>query len=350
MSNFASLPINVGPPSELSVANIDPIMPTEAKSQSIRVFAINNATVSTSVVGPTATATAALCPEIQFPQNQIFFDIPCSQSKDTFIDTRLSTLNFRMVITVTNAGTAKIDYANLRSSAYSYFDSLQIQGQSGGILENFPEWGLTCDTIMQGQMSVADREGLGMNMGFHSNYAGMNNTGHPIPVLMGAATAGNAGAGVAPTNGDTSTNNYSIPLVSGVLGVLNDKFFPIGLTKKMLLSLTTASILPITMYTNGTAGTPTTFTVSLTDFWLNLETIQIGENAFNQIASTLHDGKMYLHGQTWKTTTALIPGGTSGQMNLPVGLQVHLFDFTRQLAPQFLILLRGVSIRAVAPT
>ena len=107
--------------------------------------------------------------------------------------------------------------------------------------------------------------------------------------------------------------------MSGVLGVMADKFFPIGLTKKLLLTLTTASILPITLL-GGTAGTSPTFTVSLTDFWVNAEIIDIGANAFNQIVSTLPDGKMYLHGQTYKTTTALIPGGASGVMNLPVGL------------------------------
>ena len=101
MSSFSSLPTNVGLPAELSVNSIDPIMPPEAKSNSIKVYAINNATVTgTFTADNTASAVHS---EIPFPQNEINFDLPCSQSPSTWLDTRLSTISFRAVVTVVNA-------------------------------------------------------------------------------------------------------------------------------------------------------------------------------------------------------------------------------------------------------
>ena len=310
MSNFSSLPTNVGLPSELAVSNIDPIMPSETKSQSIRVFAINNPTASATCATGTGAANS-IVPDQSFPQTDINFDIPCSQSPSTWLDTRLSTLNFRTTVSVVGtAGTNTVSNAILRSSAYSFFDAFKLTGPSGQILEQIPELALTLDTILQGQLSVADREGLGMSMGFHSSYTGMNNTGHAYPALQGAGLATSA----------TSTNNYSLPLVSGVIGVSSNRFFPIGLVRKLLATFTTASVLPITLQINLGAGSTTIFTVVLSDFWLNLETIDIGPHAQAQILSTLHDGKMYLPGQTYKTTTSIIPNGSSGVLNLPLGL------------------------------
>ena len=48
MSNFSQLPQNISLPSELAVRDIDPAMPPDAKSNSIRVYAINNPTVTSS--------------------------------------------------------------------------------------------------------------------------------------------------------------------------------------------------------------------------------------------------------------------------------------------------------------
>lgn len=307
MSNFANLPTHVGLPNEVLVNNIDPIMPPDAKSNSIRVYAINNPTVQGSFTVPAATGQLA---EINFPQSDITFDIPVSQSPDTFLDTRLSALNFRVVVTNgTATSTPTTTTAALRSSGYAYFDLLKIISQDGGLLEYFPELGLVCDTVINGTMSNSDKEGMGF-MGFASSFgAGDTNTGHDISGIKGVVTA----------NAQCSYN-YSLPLMSGVLGVMNDKFFPIGLTKKLLLTLTTAPILPFTIIV-GTAGTNAqTVTVQLTDFWLNLETISIGQSAFRQITDSLHDGKIYMRGQTWKTTTGQIPAGTTGLINLPMGI------------------------------
>lgn len=317
MSSFANLPTVVGLPQELSVGSIDPIMPPDARSNSIRVYASNNPTVT----GTFSTGTTAgVVPDIPFPQTEINFDIPCSQSADTFIDTRLSTISFRAIITTTATGTQDVVSGTLRSSAYSYFDNFRLTGQSGQLLENFNEYGLVADTLIQAQMSNSDREGL-FNYGFKSNFGStsatagnpvVTNTGHDINVFQKAGDL---------VKDDSSSYSYSIPLLSGVIGVLSERFFPIGLTRKLVASLTTAAVLPYTIVLS-TTNTPSapTVQVQLTDFFLNLETVKIGDAAMSQILSTLPDGKMYLNGMTYKTTTAILPANTTGSVTLPIGL------------------------------
>ena len=304
MTSFANLPTHVALPAELSVANIDPIVPIETKSNSIKVYAINSPSVVTSFAsGTTASTTLS-----DIPQNsaEILFDLPCSQGRGVWLDTRLSTVSFRATYSVGTVGSTPINIgsSNLRSSAYAFFDQLRVISQSGAILENIPEYGLTCDTILANQMTYADKQGLQTSYGFSAT-----NVGHSITNYSGA-----------PTANTNSSYSYSVPLVSGVVGVLNDRYFPIGLVKKLMVSLTTASVLPLTMVLNSTGTGASNFSVTISDFCLNLETINIGDAAANQIFSTLHDGKMYLHGQSWKTTSALIPNGTTGTLNLPVGI------------------------------
>lgn len=320
MSSFSTLPTVIGLPSELSVNAIDAIVSPETKSNSIKVYAINNASVTGTFTTDNSNNNIAsgINAEIPFPQNEINFDLPCSQSPDTWLDTRLSTISFRAIVTVTNAGTQQITSGTLRSSAYAYFDNMRLTGQSGNLLEYFNEYGLVSDLLIQSQ--VDDRESC-FSYGLKSNFGQLNqaqvnsssftNTGHDIPVLS---------KGNVLVTGESLSFSYSVPLLSGVIGVLSDRFFPIGLTKKMLLTLTTASVLPFTIQLGTVGATGSTISVQLTDFALNLELIKVGTSAMSQIISTLPDNKMYIHGQTYKTTTTVLPANSSGSINLPVGL------------------------------
>ena len=255
MSSFSTLPSVVGLPAELSLGSVDPIMPPEAKSNSIRVYAINNASVTSDIVTDSHTNSGGINSEIAFPQQEISFDLPCSQSPDTFIDCRQTSLSFRCVVSVKQSGNVHIKSGTLRSSAYAYFDAMRLTGQSGNLLEYINEMGLVADTLIQGQ--IDEKEGL-WNYGFKSNFGILNtvavaggssftNTGHDISVLSKGSTL---------TTGEAQSFSYSVPLLSGVIGSNADKFFPIGLTRKMLLTLTTASVLPFTIEigTGGSSG------------------------------------------------------------------------------------------------
>jgi hypothetical protein len=96
--------------------------------------------------------------------------------------------------------------------------------------------------------------------------------------------------------------------------------FNIGRTSKLQLVFNTASILPMTTYialANGTGA----FTVSLTDFFLNLECIDIGSQALASIDAGLVNGISYVSGQTYRTSSTTIPAGSTGAQSLLVGLR-----------------------------
>ena len=69
MSNFSQLPQNISLPAELSVRDIDPAMPPEAKSNSIKVYAINNPTV-TGTFSTGVPANGITLADIPFPQTE----------------------------------------------------------------------------------------------------------------------------------------------------------------------------------------------------------------------------------------------------------------------------------------
>jgi hypothetical protein len=64
-----------------------------------------------------------------------------------------------------------------------------------------------------------------------------------------------------------------------------------------------------------------TFTVSLTDFFLNLECIDIGSQALASIDAGLVNGMSYISGQTYRTSSASIPALSVGSQSLLVGLR-----------------------------
>ena len=94
---------------------------------------------------------------------------------------------------------------------------MRLTGQSGNLLEYFNEYGLVSDLLIQGMAD--DREGL-FNYGLKSNFGSTNqtavgaqsftNTGHDISLLSGRNFV----------TGNSQSFSYSVPLLSGVIGVL----------------------------------------------------------------------------------------------------------------------------------
>ena len=140
-----SLPSSVGLPNEMMLGNLDYSLPPDAKSYSVRVQPSN----ISSVTSPTYTATAATNLDLTFPSQNIIFDLPAGVSPSMFLDSRFTTLGFRMTINVVTAGTAStIASGYLRSHANSFFDRMYITSQNGQIIEDIGEYGLVNDTLI----------------------------------------------------------------------------------------------------------------------------------------------------------------------------------------------------------
>jgi len=303
-----SLPSPEGVPAEMESARLPYSLPPEAKSVQVRVQPSN----LSSVVSNTLTLTASASVDAAFPIQNIIFDLPCGQSPSQFLDSRQTTLNFRATYEIVSGGTSALVGSTdgyLRSHAGAWFDRMYVVGQNGSIVEDINEFGVVQDTVINLQMSNSSRDGLGTAYGFSSS-SSLGSQGHSLPIFAATRTL---------AAGNTETHSYSIPLVSGVLGVCADKFLNIGRTSKLQLVLQTTGTMPISV-TTGSATAAATFKVTLSDFTLQCDYVDIGARALAMLDQSLVDGKSYIHGLTYRTSTNTLPA-TSGAVSLLAGLR-----------------------------
>ena len=297
-----SLPSSVGVPQEMK-SGLDYSLPDSAKSFSIKIQPSN---ISQVVVSPAiALGAAGAAGDISIPSQSIIFDLVCGGNSQ-FLDTRLTTLNFS-VTTAYAAGTGTYLDTYLRSGAYAWFDRLTVLSQSGAVLEDITEYALVNDTCVALQMNNAVRHGVATQYGFDQNYQQIGSQGHALATLTGATPAA-----------AVETHSYSIPLLSGIVGVLNDKMLNVGRTSRIQVVLQTTNILPYTISSSNAAALAPTFTIS--NMSLQCEYIDIGAQALSLLDQTLVDGKMYSHGTSWRTTTSSLPNVT-GLTSLLAGVR-----------------------------
>jgi hypothetical protein len=103
-------------------------------------------------------------------------------------------------------------------------------------------------------------------------------------------------------------------VINPLIGVTADKFFPISKTGRLQLVFQTAGVLPITISntTGTTATTAMQFKVTLLDFSLQVEYIDIGKTGMDMLHSTLPDNKFYMHGTAYRTSSGNLPAGSNG--------------------------------------
>jgi hypothetical protein len=153
--------------------------------------------------------------------------------------------------------------------------------------------------------------GLANQYGFDVNTTITGSQGQKIPIL----SAGNT---VATTQSET--HSYSLPLLNGSIGVLADKFLNIGRTSKFTYSLNTSSVIPITGGVNAAWTSGATVQITLSNFSLQLEMIDIGLNALHLMDEFFVGGKSYIHGITYRTSSASLPS-VSGTVSLLSGIR-----------------------------
>ena len=194
-----------------------------------------------------------------------------------------------------------------------------ITGQDGQILEDIGEYGLTNDTLIALQMNAAVRHGVATQYGFSAASAGVADSS----IATGSQGHGWAVA-LANTAGNSQSTSYSIPLLSGIIGCTADKFLNIGRTSKLSVCLTTANIAPITFHTataiTGGILTGQTFQLTLSNFSLQCEYVDIGHSALSLLDDTLENGKSYIHGTTYRTSSVTLPS-TTGATSLLAGIR-----------------------------
>jgi len=298
----------IGFPTELS-NQLDYSLPEGMKAYSVKVVPSNLSQSQTAT--QTLTASQASLTLNGASQN-IIFDIPAGQSKDTFIDPRFTTLGFRVNYEIVNTPSAAIvTTAQLRSHCMSHFSRTFTQSQSGVILDDINSFDVLSDMLVQNELDVAQRDVLSTMYGFQYETATANqlfvNQGHKI------AGIDNTTLGAAASK----YYSYCVPFLNSLIGKGASKFFQIGATGKLQIVLQTNSIIPINFVT-GTITTAATFRITIDNISLNLQYCQIGDQGMKMLNKT---GMQYFNGITYRLSSSTIPSSTSGAISLLTGLR-----------------------------
>ena len=323
-----SLPSKVGLPNEMVLGHLDSSLPPDARSFSVKVQPSNISSVSATITTrPSVTNTVNTVGDIAFPVQNIIFDLPCGASPSMFLDNRFTTLNFTATLTMNTQPTTFSTYTScvLRGSANSFFDRMFITGQDGQILEDIGEFGLINDTLIALQMNSAVRHGVATQYGFNTNVIYEDGSSADAAIAQGSQGhkfgVGQGGANV----GSTELHSYSVPLLSGIVGCTADKFLNIGRTSKLQVNLQTSNICPLTFFRAAGPFTPApevagVYTLTLSNFSLQCEYVDIGHSALSMLDDTLENGKAYMHGTTYRTSSVTLPS-TSGATSLLAGIR-----------------------------
>jgi hypothetical protein len=311
-----SLPISIGIPDEVK-GTLGFNLPADAKSIQAKILPSNVSSISSGTLTiPTTQAAGNI--ELTFPSQEIRFNIPCMQSPSMYLDTRMTSLTFRMNVVCTNATVPAAGALNvcLRSSANAFFDRAYVLGPNNNTVEDILEYGVVCDTLQAIQFDNSCRDGLSNMFGFYNdaNTPATNFLqGTQISLLNTLANL------VSPNQ---SSNSFTVPIVSSVIGVTNDSFVNIGRLNTLTYVLQTASVLPFAINVGTQLTTNNlTFTVTLDNFSLNCEFIDIGMSALSLVDDTLVNGVSYSHGTTYRTSTTALPAATSGAVSLLSGIR-----------------------------
>ena len=324
------LPSSIGLPKELMTGSgsLDNSLPPDAKSFSVKIAPSN----LSSVVGSFSTGTTSnvVLNDIPFPTQAIQFDLFCGTSPSLFLDNRFTTISFNVTLECTDGGTG-IGGTNTaiqswgetgafqRSGGYSWFDSLKVIGQSGNVIEEINEFGIVNDTLVALQMNESVRKGVATQYGFDvpdsQNVTNLGNQGHKYQSMYLTN---------ASHTGTKETHSYSFPLLSGVVGSSSDKFINLGRTSRMQVVLSTSKLLPISIpIGDNNISTPAFYKVTLSNFCLQLEYIDIGVNALQLLDQTLAgtEGVSYIHGITYKSSSSLLYASDVGEISLLAGIR-----------------------------
>jgi len=305
-----SIPSAIGLPQEMKLGEVDFSLPPDARSYQVNVQPSNVSQVQQTGISLICAASSAPTTLPQFTSQTIYFDLPAGASPSTFIDNRFTTISFRANVAITTAVTAaSITSAFQRSGGYSWFDRMYITAQNGNIVEDVTEYGLVNDLMVATQLNPATRDSLATQYGFNADAASITAQGHQWSSIVG-------GAAVTATE----TFSYSIPLMSSLVGVTADRFFNIGRTNKLQIALQTATELPISILCSATAAAAGAMTVTLSDFAIQCQYVDIGPSALAMLDASLPDKKAYIHGQTYKTSSISMPA-VAGSQSLLAGIR-----------------------------
>jgi hypothetical protein len=316
--------VPIGLPSAL-LPSIPAVLSPECTSQFVRVQPNNlNSIVSaaSAEIGNSITVPTA----IAFPSTPVQFTIPSGSSPNVFIDNSKSTLQFRVKYAVsTAAGTAYTGLSSyLQGSGYSWWNRI-TEMVNGMVVDDRTGWDVTCNSDLNWQYNVADRDANVLSLGLRGEDEGTDSRnatqGHSIPAFTGTAIAVGE-----------NYYSYALPLKSALIGVDAKSMFPIGRSGKVDLTLYTPPIAPVTILNVTTAtGTAMKVTISIDQIALELFYLTLDQKSASLLPAV---GKPWaMAGITSRVGTGQIAAATTGAVSVQVPIRVKS---ARSLSTRFI--------------
>lgn len=313
----------VGVPSEIdfSTAGMEKALPTGTRSYMMNVLPTGQNSFASGAI--TTINTANTGSNYSFPGGTVIFDVPCSQSRSSYIDVRNSYLKYRAQYRVetANTGASSAFVANVRGGAASIIQ--RYTALVGGIQQfEIGEHGVLYDTLTKVMLNQSDR-----TSGFGTVCLGMSD----LPYAKSTTNASKVGNSGHFINNFTSTSSglltvgnefhsYAMPLIDPLLGSLATQFLPIGKLPSLQLQLQLDTILPVTYYPTVVATAAGTFSVTYDQWELVLSVIDFGAEAERVLeASSVVGGKQYFKSVSYRSSTATIASSTGGTNDILIG-------------------------------
>jgi hypothetical protein len=319
----AILPPNakVGLPSEIDFSSVGKALPNGTRSYQIAVLPTGqNSFASGTLTYPNVANTAS---NLSFVGGQVIFDIPTSQTRSSYIDTRNSYLKYKATFAnvAASTGTAPTIITNLRGSGSSLIQRYNLISGGNSVLE-IGEYGVLYDSMLKIALNQSDRvSGVGaIMMGLNdvpyaksaTNISKVGNGGHSVNIMN--VSAANTAVG-------TEVRTYALPLMDSLIGSLATQFCPIGKLPSLQLQLNLDTILPLSVYPTTAAGTSAgTFSYTASDWELVLTIVDFGMEAEKVLEqASVVGGRQYWKSVGYRSATATIPAGSGGTLDVLCG-------------------------------
>ena len=167
------------------------------------------------------------------PGDQIIFELPTGR-KGTWLDQSQSFLKFSVQFAATAATAVGSTGIYLDNSAYSFIQRMDIY-HSSNLLETVNEYGQLANFLMDTSLTISDKAGLSTLLGTNpysiqaNTIAPAINTGiYPLSVPGDRSGLSCASVAVAAGIGTAIPYTFSLPLLSGVIGINASKMLPVG--------------------------------------------------------------------------------------------------------------------------
>jgi hypothetical protein len=245
--------------------------------------------------------------------DQIILELPTSR-KNTFFDQSQSFLKFTVQVVSTAAAAQGGSGVYLDNSAYSFFQRLDVYNASN-LLESINEYGQLCNMLIDTSLTQSDKAGLSSMIG--TNYTANIQQSAAAYAQYGTDTVVNtpgdrSGMSLATNTTLASTTSYTftLPLLSGVVGINASKCLPVGALNspvhiELYLDQNDNAI------TYGTAGAGAVWTISNVEF--DVCYIELYDDVMSE---QFHQGiPQYISTNTWRQASTYMPASTSGEFS-----------------------------------